>query len=164
VKWLNDPAVNRFLHYDLPLCEDRTLNWYNRIINDPSRVDFAIDVLEGDQIFTVGLIGLLNIDHRNRKAEFYITLGDTAFQGRGIAYHAGRQFIDYSFKRFNLNKIYLYTEEQNEKAQRLFERLGFTREGLLKEDLIYMGRPINRYIYGLLREVFYREENRSTSL
>lgn len=159
VEWINNDKVNRFLHYDLPLDKDRTLNWYNKRINDSNRCDFTIEVIDNDTNIPVGLIGLINIDRSNKKAEFYITIGETNYWGKGIASKAAYDFIDYSFKKYDLNKIYLYTEEKNKSAQRLFENIGFKQEGLLKDDLIYMGKKIDRYIYGLLRDDFYNEQN-----
>ena len=29
VDWINDPANNRYLHYDLPLEYEKTLNWFH---------------------------------------------------------------------------------------------------------------------------------------
>ena len=117
VRWINDPANNRFLHYDLPLEEDKTAAWYERIKDLTDRYDAVIEV---DGV-AVGLIGLLAIDRKNKKAEYYIAMGETAFKGKGIATEASRQLIDYAFSELHLNKIYLYTEVENAAAQRLFE-------------------------------------------
>lgn len=161
VKWLNDPKINKYLHYDLPINIDRELNWYKNIINDNSRVDFCIDVIdEHGECTTVGLIGLINIDLKNKKGEFYITIGNKKYQGKGIAFLSSIKFIDYIFKRFNLNKIYLYTEKNNKKAQKLFEKIKFIQEGLLRENIIYMGNRIDRYLYGLLVKDFYDEHEK----
>ena len=152
VRWINDPEVNRYLHYDIPINEDRTAVWYRRILQDPTRVDFVIEVMNDGERVPVGVIGLLNIDLKMMKAEFYIAVGDKNYWGQGVATIAAKKFIRYSFKRFPLNKIYLFTEKDNLYARRLFERLGFKCEGLLRQDVIHMGRKIDRYVYGLLRE------------
>ena len=158
VKWINDKRINKFLHYDLPLNKDRTLNWYNNIIDNSKRCDFTIEVEEKNQLKRVGLIGLLNIDRINFKAEFYITIGEVDYWGEGIALKASKKFLDYSFKKYSLNKIYLYTEKNNLAAQKLFEKIGFSQEGLLKDDLVYMGNKIDRYYYGLLKKDFYNDK------
>lgn len=150
VKWINDTENNQFLHYDLPLREDKTLLWFNSIKDRTDRADFTI-TYNGDP---AGIIGLLNIDNKNRKAEYYITLGGAEFKGKGIAKMASDLLIMESYYNYNLNKIYLYTEVDNESAQRLFERIGFIKEGLLKQDLIQKGRKVDRFIYGLLVEEY----------
>jgi len=157
VKWINDPKVNEYLHYDLPLCPDRTLNWYNNIINAQNREDYVFEVNFKGRMVPVGLIGLLDIDNKNKKAEFYIVNGETKYQGQGIATHATTKFLKHVFLKHDLNKVYLFTEVNNVAAQNLFEKIGFNREGTLKEDLIFMGRKVDRYCYSILRGDFMNE-------
>lgn len=146
VKWINDYKNNKYLHYDLPLKEDKTLLWFNSIKDRKDRVDYTI-TYDGEP---VGLIGLINIDNKNRKGEYYITLGGEKYKGKGIASVASDMLIKEGFNTYNLNKIYLYTEVENTSAQRLFERIGFIKEGLLREDLIQEGRKVDRFLYGLV--------------
>lgn len=147
VKWINDEKNNKYLHYDLPLTEDKTVAWFRNNKDRTDRMDFTITYNEEP----VGLIGLLNIDHKNRKAEYYICIGSEEYKGKGIAYTASRLLIDTVCKeQLNLNKLYLYTETGNIPAQKLFEKLGFVKEGLLRCDLIYNGKKIDRYVYGLI--------------
>lgn len=145
INWINNSDNNKYLHYELPLQFDKTVEWYDRIKNLDTRYDA---VIEFDKV-PVGLIGLLNIDKKNKKAEYYICMGDGNFKGKGIATIASEQLLNYAFNTLNLNKVYLYTEKDNIAAQRLFEKLGFIKEGELKQDLIYMGRKVDRYIYGV---------------
>lgn len=146
VKWINDYKNNKYLHYDLPLKEDKTLLWFNSIKDRKDRVDYTI-TYDGEP---VGLIGLINIDIKNRKGEYYITLGEEKYKGKGIAFVASDMLIKEGFNTYNLNKIYLYTEVENTSAQKLFERVGFIKEGLLREDLIQKGRKVDRLLYGLV--------------
>lgn len=145
VIWINDIKNNRYLHYDLPLTESNTRVWYEKLKEKTDRLD-CTRVVDG---LPVGLIGLLNIDYINKKAEYYVCIGDGKFKGKGIAVFASDLLIKESIKRYGLNRIYLFTEVDNTGAQKLFEKIGFIKEGLLKEDLIYCGRKIDRYIYGL---------------
>lgn len=154
VKWINDPENNQFLHYDLPLEEEKTLKWFNANKERKDRADFTI-LYNGEP---AGIIGLLNIDNKNKKAEYYITLGGSGFKGKGIATKASKLLIKESHEKYNLNKIYLYTEVDNTLAQNLFERIGFKKEGQLSEDLIQDNKKINRYVYGLLVAPYLKEE------
>lgn len=154
VKWINDNENNKYLHYDLPLREDKTLVWFKSIEERKDRIDYTI-TYDGEP---AGLIGLLNIDYKNKKAEYYICLGGEKFKGKGIANIAFDLFIKESYQSFKLNKIYLYTEVENISAQRLFERIGFVKEGLLKHDLIQNGLKVDRYVYGLFVEEYLGKE------
>ena len=43
IKWINDERNNRFLHYDLPLEYEKTLDWYNRNKGRSDRFDAVIE-------------------------------------------------------------------------------------------------------------------------
>ena len=87
VRWVNDERNNKYLHYDLPLSEDGTLEWFMSIKDRTDRADFTI-ICEGEP---AGVIGLLNIDSKNKKAEYYILVGEDKFRGKGVAYQASKQ-------------------------------------------------------------------------
>ena len=42
VKWINDEKNNRFLHYDLPLSEEKTLLWFRSLQGRKDRADYTI--------------------------------------------------------------------------------------------------------------------------
>lgn len=146
VKWINDERNNTYLHYDLPLKEDKTLVWFKNNKDRTDRLDLTITFNNKP----AGVIGLLNVDSINRKAEYYICIGEEKYKGKGLAYNASKLLFEYACNELNLNKIYLYTEVNNIAAQRLFKKIGFVREGLLRQDLIYNNNKIDRYIYGLI--------------
>ncbi|MCB5559714.1 pyridoxal-phosphate dependent enzyme [Anaerosalibacter bizertensis] len=154
IKWINDNSNNKYLHYDLPLEYDKTLNWF---INNKGRKDRFDAIIEVDGV-PVGLIGLLSIDKKNSKAEYYITLGEDKYKGKGIAKLASIKLIKYAFEEIRINKIYLFTEIENKSAQRLFEKIGFRKEGLLKEDIKNGNEHVDRYVYGICKDDYYAKE------
>lgn len=64
--------------------------------------------------------------------------------------------IEYAFSTLDLNRIYLFTESENVIAQKLFEKVGFVREGLLHDDIISRGRFVDRYAYGLTKSDYFQ--------
>ena len=156
VKMINDEKNNQYLHYDLPLEEGKTRSWFKKIKGSEGRLDLTI-FYDGER---AGTIGLLEIDKKNKKAEYYICV-DSSFAGKGIGPVATRSLLGYAFNDMGLNKVYLYTEEDNKKAQHLFEKVGFKKEGLLKDDMIFNGKAIARYAYGLCKDDYYAENTNS---
>ncbi len=135
VEWINNPVNNKFLHYDIPLHIDRTIEWFRKKDNS-KRLDCVIEF----NTVPVGLIGLLQIDRENSKAEYYITIGEHSFKRKGIATKATRAILDYAFKKLELHKVYLTVDARNEYAIRLYEKVGFMQEGYFVDDLFH---PIN---------------------
>lgn len=148
VEWINNPANNRFLHYNIPLSIEGTERWFDSHQGETTRYDA---VIEADGV-PVGTIGLLSIDRKNSKAEYYIAMGETAYKGKGVAKEASRLILAYGFEELGLNRIYLFTEADNIAAQKLFERVGFKREGILKQDVYSHGAFADRIAYGFLKE------------
>lgn len=148
VEWINNPENNQFLHYDIPICVEKTEKWFDTHFGEETRYDAVIEV-DGTP---AGTIGLLSIDRRNSKAEYYIAMGETTYKGKGVAKEASRLILQYAFEVLNLNKVYLFTESENIAAQGLFERIGFVKEGLIRQDIISHGKLVDRYAYGILRE------------
>ena len=148
VEWINNPANNRFLHYNIPLSIEGTERWFDSHQGETTRYDA---VIEADGV-PVGTIGLLSIDRKNSKAEYYIAMGETAYKGKGVAKEASRLILAYGFEELGLNRIYLFTEVDNIAAQKLFERVGFKREGILKQDVYSHGAFADRIAYGILKE------------
>lgn len=154
VEWINNPLNNKYLHYNLPLKVENTLKWFEKNKNRTDRYDATIVVDNRP----VGLIGLLGIDRKNSKAEYYITIGERDYLGKGIAFEATKLLLEYGFVKLCLNKIFLYTEEKNISAQKLFEKIGFQKEGLIKDNIFYNNKYINRFLYSFFREDYFQNK------
>lgn len=130
VEWINNSENNQFLHYDLPLEIDKTVQWF-RNKDNTKRLDCIIEY----ESVPVGLIGLLQIDRINMKAEYYITIGETGYKQKGIATKATKAILEYAFTKLKLHKVYLTVDARNERAIRLYEKVGFKQEGYFVDDL-----------------------------
>ncbi len=151
VKWINDGKNNRYLHYDIPLSVEKTLEWFK------NRAKNRLDCVISYENIPVGLIGLIGIDKINQKAEFYISMGRDDFKRKGIATTATRLILEYAFGELSLNKVFLNVDEENEAACRLYEKIGFRLEGKFEKDMLHRGILINRLRYAMLSENFKGE-------
>lgn len=154
VRWINDPEMNRYLHYHIPLNENDTRNWFLRKDNETRR-DCVIEY-RGEP---AGLIGLLAIDRINRKAEYYVSLGEPRFLHLGIASAATALILEYAFGTLDLNKVYLNVDADNTDACMLYERNGFLCEGVFRQDLLHHGRLIDRKRFAILRQDYCENNN-----
>ena len=116
VDWINNPENNQFLHYDLPLEYEKTCAWFEKNKGRTDRYDAVIEV---DGI-PVGLIGLLSIDRKNQKAEYYVSMGEPCFKGQGVATKASDLLLEYAFRVLRLEKIILEPETGKKGAAPLF--------------------------------------------
>src|SRR5882672_1841917 len=89
---------------------------------------------------SVGTIGLSRIDPTHRRAEYGVLIGEPGARGKGLASEASRLLLDYAFRTLGLVRVYLHVFADNAAAVRLYERVGFLREGLLRRHVYKGGR------------------------
>lgn len=97
-----------------------------------------------------GSIRVKDIDAWDRKAKIGYFLG-SQFQGRGIMTASLRVILHDCFTTLELNRIELHCAATNTASQAVAQRLGFTREGVLREDEWLNGAYVDIHVYGLLR-------------
>ena len=97
----------------------------------------------------IGVIGIVDIDWQDKKTEIGYWI-DSKYQGKGIITKSCKVIIDYAFNKLKLNKVEIHCAENNKKSQGIPKRLGFTKEGVLREAQYLYGEFVNLVIYGLL--------------
>lgn len=96
-----------------------------------------------------GAIRLKDINgmDRNAKIGYFIA---REFSGKGIATSAVRRVLAYCFEQLKLNRVELRCAAGNEPSKRVAERLGFVREGVLRQEEYLNGVFVDQHVYGLL--------------
>lgn len=156
ITWARNQNLMKYLHIALPHNEQNGNQWFQRSLIDRTRDDFVIHAVneEGERT-PIGLLGLFNIDENNKKAEYYILIGNSEFTRRGIASRASAEMLGNCFKLLNYNKITVMVDKDHYEAQKLIEKLGFRKEGLLTQDIISdSGEYIDRFIYGITKSQY----------
>jgi RimJ/RimL family protein N-acetyltransferase len=89
-----------------------------------------------------------NPDHRS--ASLGYCLGDAAW-GHGYATEGARALLQWAFDTLDLNRVQAETDTRNAASARVLEKLGFVREGTLREDCVVNGDVSDSWVFGLLR-------------
>jgi len=76
---------------------------------------------------------------------------DDAAWGHGYATEAGRAVLQWAFDTLDLNRVQAETDTRNAASARVLEKLGFVREGTLREDCVVSDEVSDSWVYGLLR-------------
>lgn len=155
VEWINNPEVNKYLNFKLPVNYESTKSWYNRIVNDKKRVDFIVCIRKDDlSSEPVGFCGLLKIDVKNKHAESYMTIGETKYWGTGVSKHVRKKLLDYAFKNLKLNKIYSLINEENYKMISINKKYGFKEDGILRSEIHKDNKFLNVVILSILKDEY----------
>jgi len=84
-----------------------------------------------------------------RQAELGFTFA-RAHQGQGYATEAVRAVVQYAFANLAMHRVFSRTDARNSRAQRLLERVGFRREGELRESVWFKGEWATDLLYAQL--------------
>ena len=91
-----------------------------------------------------GSIELKDLDFRNKKAEIGYWLAKE-FTGKGIM--------------IKTTKFMILTATENSASQAITEKLGFTKEGMIKDNECLYGKFLDNYIYGITKEKWNNVNN-----
>lgn len=99
----------------------------------------------------IGTCMLFSINAQCRRAELGYGMA-RAFWGKGLMHEALVAFLSYAFETMNLNRIEADTNPRNLASVKSLERLGFKKEGHLRERWIVKGEASDSSFYGLLKK------------
>jgi ribosomal-protein-serine acetyltransferase len=111
--------------------------------------ELGLGIFRGDEL--LGSIGMFGFDWKAQKVEmgYWISKDE---EGKGIITRAAKLLIDYAFDELNMNRIEIRCSAENVRSAAVPERLGFKKEGYLRQAEFRNGHLHDFLIFGLLRE------------
>jgi len=79
--------------------------------------------------------------------------------GRGIATEVAREALHIGFTQLKMHRIILRIALGNRGSERVAEKLGFVREGVLREEIKVRGTWLDHSVWGMLEHEFHRLHN-----
>lgn len=125
--------------------EERAWDYSIRMLDDPKRH------LGNISFWTVSKLGKI------AEIGYWVRSTET---GRGICTEAVDLLLEEAFNSLGYHKVVLRIAVGNDASDRVAEKLGFTREGVLREELLIRGNWVDHSLWSILdRE--YRSARRS---
>lgn len=153
----SDPRVMRYWSFApwVELAQART--YLSRALDgmDSGEI-FPWAIADRDSDRLIGALTLFSLHAEQLRAEVGYSLSPD-FQGRGLAAEALRLGLAHAIDSLGLVRIEADIDPRNEPSARLLERLGFVREGLLRQRWRVNGEICDSAFYGLLAEDFLRD-------
>lgn len=136
--------------FPYPYTYEEAVKWikYNSGIDPAENMAIIVDGR------VAGGVGTKRMEDVYRKTmEIGYFLGEP-YWGKGIMTHVVRQFVDYMFKTFDINRIIAPVFDFNIGSQKVLEKVGFRKEAVLIKSVIKNNIFRNEIIYAMLREEF----------
>jgi len=148
--WLNDQSVNQYLEsrYKTHSLED-IQSYIQALIGNTQEILMAICLKGSDK--HIGNIKLGPINSMHRFADIGLLIGDKHAWGKGYGAEAIELISHFAFADLDVNKLQAGCYEDNIGSVKAFEKVGFKREGLLKNKWFCNGRFQDEIILGLCK-------------
>lgn len=154
VDWRNSEAVRSRFIYRGAFTTEGHLAWIKNMVETGKVIQTIICDLETDE--PLGSVYLRDIDRQHNKAEYGIFIGEAKARGRGVGTAACRLMLKHCFEEEGFHRIFLRALSDNVAAIKSYEKAGFQREALLREDVYLDGAYRDVVLMGIL-ERDYRE-------
>ncbi|HJT36855.1 MAG TPA: GNAT family protein [Actinomycetota bacterium] len=105
-------------------------------------------IVDADGRF-LGGAGLNRVDARFMRANLGYWVRTSA-AGRGVAAAAARLLARFGFEQLGLQRIEIIAAVDNEASQRVAEKVGGHREGVLRNGIRFRGKPIDSVCFSLI--------------
>lgn len=157
----SDPDGRRLTGTQRPFSRGQIEAYIAKIPQDETRVQFGIFLQENDQL--IGDVAIMDMDNpKNRSGSFRIAI-DTHLAGRGYGTEATELMLDFGFGILNLHRIQLDVYTINERAIHVYEKVGFKREGVLRDAHYYDSAYYDTIIMSILEDDYRSLRNQTRS-
>lgn len=119
-----------------------------RLAESGSGARVVVDRVSDDAFLGWCSLNGWNPDFRSASLGYCYT---EAAWGQGYATEAARELLTWAFETLDLNCVQAETDTRNLACARVLEKVGFVREGTLRQDCIVNGDVSDSWVYGLLR-------------
>jgi RimJ/RimL family protein N-acetyltransferase len=154
--WNCDATINpEGARYRATVLSER--GWIRAVRKLRTDTYFALDNDVGDHI---GLVSLNGVSSMDRSAVASILIG-RRWWSHGYGSDAMRAILKFAFGERRLHRVTLYVLATNLRALALYRRLGFRKEGVLRENVLLHGEFVDEIILGILRSEWQRRQNGS---
>lgn len=137
-RWINDFDSLRKLGDYTPKTMENETKWYEEWSTSEKIISFTIYALP--ETVPIGTTSLMDINYRNRTAEYGIFIGQSTYHGKGYGTETTRLMLDYAFSSANLHNLMLTVFEFNAAGIRAYEKAGFKEYGRRRQSYFANGR------------------------
>ncbi len=162
IEWLDSPTLLLQWggpEFSYPLDESQLEKYVEKSKEKPPRrmIFKAIDTTaEG----VVGHVDLDNIDRKTHSARVgRVLVGPAELRGKGIGAEIMKAILRRGFEELDLHRIELRVWQINKQAIACYEKIGFAKEGLLRDARKINSKYYNVYIMSMLETEWEQYKN-----
>lgn len=152
--WANDKEVTRFLFMGVfPNILENLQDWFEELRK--SNKDIVFMVIDKKNKREIGFCGFHEIRWLHRSAEYRVFIGEKNYWDKGYGREATILMLRYGFELLNFNRVWLGVNASHERGVSSYLKSGFTKEGLLRQEVYRNSRYHDVVRMSILRNEYY---------
>lgn len=165
-KWNNDEELN---YYDSEYPHkiesfESFLTRIKSVLDDQNETAelFEIHLSKNNEL--IGIVDIHAIDTYNRRCFINCTIGDRKYAGKGFEVEALKKTLDYCFNELDMHKVGTTAFDFNTTWIEEVQKLGFSKEGALREHVLKKEKFRDKLIFGLLAKEYEKRAKKNREL
>jgi len=142
----NDESTWMNLTYIGMISSEKQREWYSDLVNSKNKKYFIVY----DDSKRIGVIRMDEIDYINRSMRVGCDISPE-HRGQGFGTETMKMVVDYCFNFLNMHRLWLCVLEYNKKAIKIYDNVGFKKEGKYKQAIFRKGKYWDYIIMSLIR-------------
>lgn len=153
IEWMNNENLTKYLKTNFKdIANEKSQLEFIKNSYDNKNKNFAIIDDNDDQY--LGSVSLKNIDYNKREAEYAICIREIA-QGKNVASAATNRILMFAFSELNLERVYLYVQSENMRANSFYNKYGFNFDRRINNSMEFSGVMKDINWYSITRDGFF---------
>lgn len=159
-RWLNDPDIMQWWDgRDHKATFDRVEARFRRSIENSDREShrFMIEVEKDGATRTIGMIQFSRLQPRAKNSQIDVLIGEPEYRDAGYGTDALRAALKHLFEDLKAHRVWHTMQAGNVRAQKSAEKIGFVKEGVLREHDQVEGKYVDVVVFGMLRDEWLKQ-------
>ncbi|MBL7085873.1 MAG: UDP-4-amino-4,6-dideoxy-N-acetyl-beta-L-altrosamine N-acetyltransferase [Candidatus Cloacimonetes bacterium] len=146
LKWRNHPNVRNNMFNNYIISKNEHFKFITKLVTNKNNFYWLVK----DPLDSLGVFYLNNVDIFNKRAYLGIYTNPIKIQnGRGA--EIIKSGMELFFKKINFHTLKLEVFEKNKVAFNFYKKIGFEREGILRDYIIRNDKWLNVLILGIIK-------------
>lgn len=152
IEWMRDnikdPEIRAYTTGRYPVNLEQETKFFEKQVSEGRDQIHVLITQDGDR---KGMVSFIDIQRDSGNAEIGLWISADE-QGKGFGTEASRLMTDHGFRELRLHRIYARVFEHNPASAKIWQKLGYLEEGVMREHEFIDGDYRDLHIYGILRE------------
>lgn len=152
-KWHNDPEIMMLARIGEKKTTIKQEREDIKIARRSNNQAYHIILTKSDNT-PIGFIRFNFIDKSSGNVWLRMIIGDKKSQGKGYARDALKFYLKWMFNKLRIHRVTLECYSTNLRAIKFFKKMGFKKEGTLREAVLVNGKYYDITSFGMLKRDF----------